>query len=153
MWIGVMVMIATMINCVKIRMPAPLATAQDHVRPEWDRRGTSAIGPDGAAAWPRPRCGPAAMLRASSSGSGRSKSHSTTAAEAYAAAASRNGPARAGIPIWIARVPVALTRLGPAMAPTAVATRTMLTARPRRDGAARSAPAYRACKLVDTPAP
>jgi hypothetical protein len=36
------------------------------------------------------------------------------------------------------------------IAPMAVATSTMLTARPRQVGAARSALAYRACRLVAT---
>ncbi len=47
----------------------------------------------------------------------------------------------AGIPSCSATWPIASTRLGPATAPTVVATSTMLTARPRRAGSARSAPA------------
>src|SRR5215218_3690628 len=102
-----------------IMIPAPLATGHDH------RRGSGATsGPvdadDPVMASPvRADCA-AAMLRASSSGSGRSISHSTRPADAYAAAASRNGPASGGNPSSLASVPVRLTRLGPTMAPTAV---------------------------------
>src|SRR5215207_3395069 len=149
-----MVMIATMINCVKIMMPAPLARAHDHRRDPDSLATAGAVDPDDpAAAWSFRDDLAAAMLRASSSGSGRNRTQSTTPAAAYAAAPSRNGPASGGMPTAVARAPVRLTRLGPMIAPMAVATSTMLTARPRRLGAARSAPAYRACKLVATPAP
>src|SRR5512133_640701 len=138
MWIGVIVMIATMINWVRIMMPAPLATAHDQLR--WDC--DAAVNREGVvpsfAVWDDSA---RARLRASTSGSGRKNNHSTTAPATYATAASMNGPDRAGEPILVAKAPVILTRLGPRIAPTAVATRTMLTARPRRDGAARSAPA------------
>src|SRR3712207_5759734 len=102
-----MVMIATMINCVMIIMPAPLATAHDHLSPAFG----AAVDPgDSLAASARRDAASAAMLRASSRGSGRSSSHSTRAPEVYATAASKNGPDRAGRPSLVANVPVILTR-------------------------------------------
>src|SRR5215212_3479821 len=119
-------------------MPAPLASGHD--QPGWGL-GTAVFPDNPVPASASRDDASAARLRASSRGSGRNSSHSTRAPEQYARLASFNGPARAGKPISVATLPVALTRLGPRIAPTAVATSTMLTARPRRDGAARSAPA------------
>ena len=66
---------------------------------------------------------------------------STSAASAYAIAASRKGPASAGMPTCSLSRPVGWTRFGPATAPKVVATSTVLLAVPRRSGSARSAPA------------
>ena len=99
MWIGVMVMIATMINCVRIMMPAPLARAHDHRRDPDSLATAGAVDPDDPPAALSLRDDfSAAMLRASSSGSGRNRTQSTTPAAAYAAAASMNGPASGGTP-------------------------------------------------------
>src|SRR5215216_2064172 len=136
MWIGVIVMIATMTSWVRIKIPAPLATAGDQPRPGGLFFGGPILG-EPIVSW----VAAAAILRASWSGSGRSITHSTRPAAPYATPASRNGPAKGGIPRFSASVPMRPTRLGPTTAPTVVATSTVLTARPLLDGAARSAPA------------
>src|SRR5512132_1683438 len=116
MWIGVIVMIATMINWVRIMMPAPPASAHDQVLRDLaapanvDRCPRSLFPGDDTAA---------ALLFASSRGSGLSRSQSTTAPDTYARAASMNGPARVGTPRLPATAPVTSTRLGPRIAPTA----------------------------------
>src|SRR6476659_2223394 len=131
MWIGVIVMIATMINWVRIMIPAPAASAHDHVLPDSTAAPEVSGRPVGL---PAGDDRAAALLCASSRGSGLSRSQSTTAPDTYARTASMKGPARAGTPKLPATAPVSSTRLGPRIAPTAVAISTMLTARPRREG-------------------
>lgn len=68
MWIGVIVITATITSCVTIITTTPAVTAGDHCR------ATAGRSPSGAGS------APAARLRASRSGSGRSRTHRTTAA-------------------------------------------------------------------------
>lgn len=130
---GVMVMIATIATWVRTMTVVPTMMPRD-----------AALDTATGAAW---RCSGvaalswSAMARASRNGSGRSHTSSTRPAAMYATAASRNGPARAGMPMLVASSPMGVTTFGPATAPMVVDTMARLTEVARRFGVARSVPA------------
>ena len=93
------------------------------------------------------------MRPARRSGSGRSPARTPSAASPNVAAHNRYGPVSAASPVLAAARCAGSARFGPMTMPSVVAPSTVPRARPRRCGAARSVPAYRAARFVAVAAP